>query len=71
MEIPQLLSLDVDSSKKQYAPIPGKVVFIHPERRFYTFEKAGHSRLSLHPSGLTSDCEEFSPKRRRKRAEPS
>lgn len=38
MACPTLLSLKTDGTSGQYDPIPGKVVFVHPENRFYTLE---------------------------------
>ena len=38
MARPELLSLDMQDNKREYTPIPGKVVFIHPRHRFYTLE---------------------------------
>lgn len=38
METPTLLTLEVENGKQYYTPLPGKVVFIHPEKRFYVVE---------------------------------
>ena len=38
VETPTLLTLEVENGKQYYTPLPGKVVFIHPEKRFYTVE---------------------------------
>lgn len=38
--IPTELSCDVDRRTKEPVPMTGKVVFIHPRRRFYVLEFA-------------------------------
>lgn len=38
MECPTLIHLEVHEDEKSYKPMPGTVVYIHPERRFYVVD---------------------------------